>query len=53
MFPLKAPFNMKPTSAAGRSHVGRVRTNNEDAFLCAPERGLFAVIDGMGGEAGR
>lgn len=42
----------KPLRAASRTHAGRVRPDNEDAPLCLPERGLFAVIDGMGGEAG-
>lgn len=37
--------------AAVRTHKGKVRRNNEDAFVFQPERGLFAVIDGMGGEA--
>ena len=31
------------------SDMGRVRGNNEDSFLCAPEAGCFAVADGMGG----
>ena len=35
--------------AAGRSHAGAVRRQNEDLFVCAPEHGLFAVVDGMGG----
>lgn len=30
---------------------GRRRRRNEDALLVAPERGLFAVADGMGGHA--
>lgn len=37
--------------AAGRTHTGLVRPHNEDSFVCAPEMGLLAVIDGMGGEA--
>lgn len=37
--------------ATGRSITGR-RRRNEDAFLLAPEAGVFAVLDGMGGYAG-
>ena len=36
---------------AAVSDTGSVRTNNEDAFLEVPERGLFIVSDGMGGAA--
>lgn len=35
----------------GQTDLGRVRTNNEDALVVAPEIGLFGVCDGMGGHA--
>lgn len=31
------------------SHAGAVRTVNQDAWLCRPDIGLFAVADGVGG----
>jgi PPM family protein phosphatase len=38
--------------AAGGSDPGRERDNNEDRILVDPERGIFAVVDGVGGESG-
>ena len=35
--------------AAGDTNVGKVRTTNEDAMIVDPMRGLFVVLDGMGG----
>lgn len=37
--------------AAFRSDPGRVRTNNEDLALVDAARGVFGVIDGVGGSA--
>jgi len=37
--------------AAEASHSGRVRSNNEDLPYCDAERGVFMVIDGVGGHA--
>ncbi|MBW3661769.1 MAG: SpoIIE family protein phosphatase [Actinobacteria bacterium] len=33
------------------SDIGKVRERQEDAFLCAPERHLLIVADGLGGHA--
>ena len=38
--------------AAADSDPGRERENNEDRVLSDPERGIFAVVDGVGGESG-
>jgi PPM family protein phosphatase len=40
-----------PLLAAAASHTGLRRENNEDRYHCDPERGLFMVIDGVGGQA--
>lgn len=38
-------------SSGGCTDVGRVRTNNEDAFRVVAPLNLFVLSDGMGGEA--
>jgi len=36
---------------AGASDPGRIRRNNEDAFYVDGDRGIFLVVDGIGGQA--
>jgi len=36
---------------AGGSDPGRVRRNNEDGWHADPDRGVFLVVDGIGGQA--
>ena len=38
-------------SCAAATDRGRVKKNNEDAYTCDEDLGLFAVADGMGGYA--
>jgi serine/threonine protein phosphatase PrpC len=44
--------SLQALTAYGASDIGRVRTINEDTFICDGDRGIFAVIDGVGGHAG-
>jgi serine/threonine protein phosphatase PrpC len=37
---------------AGGSDPGRIRENNEDRFHLDAERGIYIVVDGVGGQAG-
>jgi len=48
---LAAASLKRPLAAAG-SDPGRERENNEDRVVCDPERGIYAVVDGVGGEQG-
>jgi PPM family protein phosphatase len=36
---------------AGLSDMGRVRRNNEDAWHADPDRGIYLVVDGIGGHS--
>jgi serine/threonine protein phosphatase PrpC len=47
-----AGLSAKHSLAAAGSDPGRVRENNEDRTLCDPELGIYAVVDGVGGESG-
>jgi serine/threonine protein phosphatase PrpC len=42
----------KRALAAAGSDPGRARENNEDRVICDAERGIYAVVDGVGGESG-
>src|SRR5579862_7878091 len=49
---VKAPMpTMSAVRAAGKTNAGMQREVNEDRFHCDPLRGLFLVIDGVGGQA--
>jgi parallel beta-helix repeat protein len=45
---VKSPISWK---AFGDTHPGKLRENNEDRIHFDAEKGLFIVVDGMGGEA--
>jgi len=40
---------MTQVRAAGDTHTGHVRSSNEDAVIVDARRGLYVVLDGMGG----
>jgi len=44
--PTPPPLGMR---IAGDTNVGKVRTSNEDSMILDPGRGLYVVLDGMGG----
>ncbi|MCJ2081703.1 PP2C family protein-serine/threonine phosphatase [Methylobacterium sp. J-090] len=41
--------NPAPIEFGCATHAGKVRSQNEDRYFAAPEFGVFAVADGMGG----
>lgn len=43
-------MNRRELWVGAHTDVGRERDHNEDAFVCQPDLGIFAVIDGVGGE---
>ncbi len=45
------PLTGPGLAAAARTNRGP-RDGNEDAYVCRPDLGLFAAIDGMGGQVG-
>lgn len=48
---MTAPLRAQRPIAAAGSHPGREREINEDRILSEPDRGIYAVVDGVGGES--
>lgn len=47
-----SPDDRLVLQAGAATNTGRVRSNNQDSYLLAPELGLWVVADGMGGAQG-
>src|SRR5256885_16718017 len=45
------PMVKTSLKSAGASDMGRVRKNNEDAWFIDADRGIYLVVDGIGGHA--
>ena len=48
---MTAPLRSQRPIAAAGSHPGREREINEDRVLAETDRGIYAVVDGVGGES--
>ena len=48
---MTAPLRAQRPIAGAGSHPGREREINEDRILSEPDRGIYAVVDGVGGES--
>src|SRR5437773_9678920 len=51
-FPLKRIMPELTLSFGAATGIGRVRERNEDRYWIDAERGIFLVVDGVGGQAG-
>lgn len=45
------PGEVLHLESAGSTHPGKVRSENQDAYVAQPEFGLWVVADGMGGHS--
>jgi serine/threonine protein phosphatase PrpC len=45
------PAALLHLESAGSTHPGKVRSENQDAYVAQPESGLWVVADGMGGHS--
>jgi type VI secretion system protein ImpM len=46
-----SPAALLHLESAGSTHPGKVRSENQDAYVAQPESGLWVVADGMGGHS--